>query len=103
IPGLTLVDASRDDDVVEVCARRLLVAALSRGVDGEDRVRGRVRDDRALVVIECRHRGEATLARYRISGLHTCEAAVIRSPHMDQGARADVVVREVNRRAVRGN
>src|SRR5437870_13204538 len=99
-PSQALVDAAGDHDVVEVRARRLLVATLSGGVYREHAVRGRVRDGRTLVVVARRHRGQAALACNRIGHPGPCEAVIVRSLHVDPRARDAVVRRGIAGHAV---
>src|SRR3989442_13127024 len=63
----------------------------------------RIRDDRALIVIERGHPSEAILARNRIADPRPREPVVVRSLHVNQGARAAVMVRNVDGRTVRGD
>src|SRR5438093_13470832 len=95
-PGQSLVRAPGHDNVVEVRVRALLEPTLTRRVNDEHGVRGRIRDDRALVVVERGHPGEAVVARNRVADPGPGEPIVIRSLYVNQRARAAVVVRNVD-------
>src|SRR5947209_9283804 len=101
-PGQPLVRAAGNNNVVEVRVRALLKAALARSVHDEHGMGRRIRDDGSLVVVERGHAGEPALTRDRIAHSRPREAVIVRSLHVNLGARTAVMVRGVYGSPVRG-